>query len=410
MKFTLLFVGIMRYGQRYSRTSRYTESSLVLTGDKAEHRYIDCSLENVTALTGGVGIQCLPKRSDIVDLLAPSTCGGSSGERGYVNKNSGWADAEAAVAFAFDKVCRLKRVEFITAVVERLLFSEPSAETGQREVQGAQLADGSVRRADLTILSAGAWTPSLLDMRGIASSSGQVLGYVDLTPEEQEVISKMPVVLNLSTGLFAIPPPAPGEEAGPMPEGQGGIDWRKTRAVLKVARHGYGYQNPVDIENPEPRWSERRRTHYPWTSKITPSLPYTSWDHKGESSKFPAEAEKDLSSILSELVPSLAGKAFSNTRICWYLDTASGDFIVTYHPRYKNLFVATGGSGHAFKFLPVLGDEVVKIIEDGPDGAKKSTLGKKWKWPEECKKQCVITEDGSRGGRRGMFLREEMAR
>lgn len=39
--------------------------------------------------------------------------------------------------------------------------------------------------------------------------------------------------------------------------------------------------------------------------------------------------------------------------------------------------VCSGGSGHGFKFLPILGREVVKIIE-----GEKNVYGKMWQWRE----------------------------
>lgn len=43
--------------------------------------------------------------------------------------------------------------------------------------------------------------------------------------------------------------------------------------------------------------------------------------------------------------------------MCWYIDSLDNSFIIDYVPGYsKTLFVASGGSGHGFKFLPVLGE------------------------------------------------------
>lgn len=43
--------------------------------------------------------------------------------------------------------------------------------------------------------------------------------------------------------------------------------------------------------------------------------------------------------------------------MCWYIDSWDNSFIIDYVPGYsKTLFVASGGSGHGFKFLPVLGE------------------------------------------------------
>ena len=47
----------------------------------------------------------------------------------------------------------------------------------------------------------------------------------------------------------------------------------------------------------------------------------------------------------------------SDTRLCWYTDSLDNSFLIDYVPGYsETLFVASGGSGHGFKFLPVLGE------------------------------------------------------
>jgi len=86
----------------------------------------------------------------------------------------------------------------------------------------------------------------------------------------------------------------------------------------------------------------------------------------------------------------------------------TGDFLVDYHPKFQNLFIATGGSGHAFKFLPVLGDEIVKIIEAGPSDGPQSggvrattetgydeSYRQAWRWRDT---SMAWIGDGSRGG------------
>lgn len=50
------------------------------------------------------------------------------------------------------------------------------------------------------------------------------------------------------------------------------------------------------------------------------------------------------------------------SRILWYTDTIN-NYIYDFVPGRKNLFVACGGSGHAFKMLPVLGQFLVDKIE-----------------------------------------------
>jgi hypothetical protein len=43
---------------------------------------------------------------------------------------------------------------------------------------------------------------------------------------------------------------------------------------------------------------------------------------------------------------------------CIYADTFDGHWLIDHHPVRKGIFVATGGSGHAFKFAPILGQLV----------------------------------------------------
>jgi sarcosine oxidase/L-pipecolate oxidase len=42
--------------------------------------------------------------------------------------------------------------------------------------------------------------------------------------------------------------------------------------------------------------------------------------------------------------------------------------------------VATGGSGHGFKYLPVLGKWIVDIIEGKELVGDDKQVGKRWKW------------------------------
>lgn len=54
--------------------------------------------------------------------------------------------------------------------------------------------------------------------------------------------------------------------------------------------------------------------------------------------------------------------------MCCYTDSLDNSFIIDYIPGYNDtLFVASGGSGHGFKFLPVLGKHVVNALEKKED-------------------------------------------
>lgn len=52
------------------------------------------------------------------------------------------------------------------------------------------------------------------------------------------------------------------------------------------------------------------------------------------------------------------------TRMCWYSDTPDSDFVMDFAPGYKSLLIASGGAGHGFKFLPVLGELIHARLEN----------------------------------------------
>ena len=321
------------------------------------------SMENVRAIAREKGdegsIVVLGSKDEIRRCVGT---GGGSGDGGYLNKRSGWADAEGGMRWLRTKVEGTGRVEFVHAEVEELVREG-------RKITGVRAKDGSVVGADLVVLATGAWTGKLVDLRGRATATGQVLVYLDLTAAEQEKFGKMPVLLNMSTGLFIIPP---------------------ANRVLKVARHGWGYTNPTLIKNPNGSGE-----------LIEVSLPRTSV--KNEPNQWvPKEGEDDCRRALREIIPSLGNRPFTKARVCWYTDTPNGDFLITYHPDFEGLFMATGGSGHGYKFLPAIGDKIVDCIGGNcPDEFKE-----KWGWPKE-PVDIVVTDDGSRGGVPGLVLDTE---
>lgn len=268
-----------------------------------------------------------------------------------------------------EKVEKLNRVNFVVGKVKKLQINHQT-----NTVSGAIFEDSSEIHADLTILAAGAWSASLIDLRGICKSTGQALFYMPISASEEAKLSKNPTILNLSNGLFMITP---------------------SNGLLKVARHGHGYINPTVITHPES--TDPNET-------ITVSLPYTHVSDPNLS--VPIEAHRECRDFLSSIHPSLAvpSRPFTQSKICWYTDTRNGDFLITYHPKYKGLFVATGGSGHGYKFLPVIGDSILECIM----GRTPEDFKDRWTWPEERVPEELWKGDGSRGGPVGMVLEEEL--
>ncbi|KAL9117102.1 MAG: hypothetical protein Q9187_006367, partial [Circinaria calcarea] len=257
--------------QGWGGEGHYHECGLVVTaayGDGGGGRaYVTSSLENVRRLEEerGLGV-----RGKVVQELGDGEAirsvmigtEGASGSYGYVNWGSGWADATGAVCEIRARITRINverekagfgKVYWRSGIVQQLLFeSIPGSAIGPLKspthvVRGALLNDGTTLLAALTILATGAWTSLLLNTRHYLTATGQVLAYIQLTADETARLKDMPVLLNMCSGMFIIPPTPSGE--------------------LKIARHGYGYRNPVLIPNPEPLDSANK------DSSIYTSLP-----------------------------------------------------------------------------------------------------------------------------------------
>lgn len=364
---------------------RYTEAGLAILMDSPQdgddeqgRKYMQGSLQNVKEKLGlregkredGGQVQVLNDEAEIKGVV--KNIDGDLGRYGYVNWTSGWAQAEDAMVYLRKLVQESGKVEFKKGEMKRLLFSEDFS-----KVEGAVLVDGETAKADLTILATGAWSPKFLDLRGIASANGQIMAYIDLTDEEQKQLGANPSLLNESTGMFIIQP---------------------RNNVLKVARHGYGYSNPTTIPHPEKTETTGET--------ITVSLPRTKVDDPGLG--IAPEGLTACRFFLERCLPNLGSRPWTQTRICWYTDTPTSDFLVTYHPKYSGLFLATGGSGHGYKFLPIIGDRIVDVLLEQDRDELGSELRKKWAWPKQKFREDHVFTDDWRGGRKGMILSEEM--
>ncbi len=268
---------------------RYHEPGLVLTANSGAGTYVKQSLDNVRSLAlsglSGLDIAKIEELPNEEAICGATGHFGSNGETGYVNWSSGWADAEACVRYAIERLSTESngRVTLRSNTkVREIVFDQTTIKekNGTRCI-GAELEDGSRLSADLVVLAAGAWSPSLIDLRGRAVATGQALAYLNISDEEEQGLANRPTVLNMSTGMFLIPPR--GRE-------------------LKVARHGFGYRNFKKVSFGDISSSED-------VSVPDVGLP------------IPTEAEQECRKALRHMIPEFGDRPFSRTRICWYCDT-----------------------------------------------------------------------------------------
>jgi sarcosine oxidase len=53
--------------------------------------------------------------------------------------------------------------------------------------------------------------------------------------------------------------------------------------------------------------------------------------------------------------PLLKGAPLTEARVCQYENSSNGDFLIDFHPRWSNVLLVGGGSGHGFKHGPEVG-------------------------------------------------------
>lgn len=291
---------------RYSQF--YHGSGILIVSSKGGNSYLGEAKQQVQSQ--GVPITVFDNISSIRDAHRQFVGGTLQKCEGYLNPGGGWADSAGAI--------RRLAVECVDAGVSFIVGGRGTVDSLALDADGTKVIGVNVEEgprvlADRVILATGAWTPRLIDFASYAVSTAQPVGCIQLTDQEVEELRNMPITIDLDTGFFVFPP---------TPDSH----------VLKCARHGYGYETRVWGKTPS---GEQRQISAPGLHR------------DGTKAEFlPADAEESLRKGLQCFFPeNIAEKPFVKKRLCWYTDTPTSDFIVDYHPRLKNLFLATGGSG-----------------------------------------------------------------
>ncbi|KAF4631685.1 hypothetical protein G7Y89_g6449 [Cudoniella acicularis] len=246
----------------------------------------------------------------------------------FINPLSGWAEATLAVKAVVEK-CRNSGVKFIQGDVTNLIFDDHDRCTG------IKTTDGRTFSADKVILSTGAGTARLLaesspereDLQAgdRITAAAVVTGVVKLTSEQMERFKTSPAFIH---SIDSILPPTPD-------------------GLLKFC---------VDVSF--------KNTSYHQKSGQMISAPPDSLDQ--DQHKIPNSLKNECHRVL---VLTLARDGI----------TPNQDFIISSHPCSRNLYIATGGSFHGWKFLPIIGKYVVQML----DGQLEPELQKRWAWNRE---------------------------
>lgn len=266
---------------------------------------------------------------------------------GYCNKANGFIDAAKAIKAYYKRAKSFPNVQFTFQAVERLVY-----EKGTNKATGVELINGTIYNCELVIVAAGAWSAKLVDLEGICFSTAIEVAWYKVTKEEENKWKDMAITTNLSTGINLFPPY----------EGE-----------IKILRRSAGYKNTVNVPDPNPMSA----SDSDFAKTVQISHPRTIVDHPED--WIPADAEMSLRENMKEIMPPLFERPFDRTKLCWLTQTRSANFLIDYHPNLENVLLTTGGSAHAWKFVALIGDKVVDLME----GELDSELRKKWSWEEK---------------------------
>lgn len=224
---------------------------------------------------------------------------------GYVNLHGGWAES-ARVVGQLASLARASGVEIdlrsVTLVDDGVLVQRDLDRPRHR-------SKVDLHRADLVIVCAGSWVSRLVpELARSILATGQPVFHLRPDDPAPFAAHHFPVFgADISrTGYYGFPANAEG--------------------IVKIANHGTGVAITDDAQR---------------------------MVHPGH--------EAALRRFLAETFPALATASIAYRRLCVYADTLDGDFWIARHPERPSLVVATGGSGHAFKFAPVLGALIADI-------------------------------------------------
>src|SRR5207302_11192602 len=81
-----------------------------------------------------------------------------------------------------------------------------------------------------------------------------------------------------------------------------------------------------------------------------------------------AEGLADAHRYLGERFPALRDAPLTESRVCQYENTSTGDFLIDRHPDFENVWLVGGGSGHGFKHGPAVGEYVAARIDGSNEG------------------------------------------
>ncbi|KAL6242613.1 hypothetical protein RBB50_010259 [Rhinocladiella similis] len=285
-------------------------------------------------------------------------------DKAYTNSSAGWADASSAVQAMMTEAVKAGVHYEVGEAVELV------ADVDRQRLSGVRTADGRIFTGDKILLATGAWTPWLMSplekslhiaeedsIHRQIQAAGVCVAAFKLSDVEAEHYSHMPVLIYGSKG-----------EVMP-PNKERFFKFTNSNTFLNTKLH---LDTAQKISVPEP-----------------------------DQRAVPAALKDESIDIIKQRVPEILnnGRSPDDWRICWDAVSPDQNQLITRHPASKlsNLFLATAGSFHSWKFLPTIGRYVVNVLDGKSNGPEKDEA---WMWKKAW---------GGRGAHEKVLPRREFA-
>ncbi|KAI1173997.1 FAD dependent oxidoreductase [Nemania sp. FL0916] len=280
--------------------------------------------------------------------------------KAVLDSSAGFVVAYKACAWA-QFLARKAGVEFILHPTRGKVVGIDAMASGNPTVR---TADGIIHEGHLVVVAGGGWTAGLIpEADGLIETTAGSVAAIQIPKDRTDLWERFspenfPVV---SWGMYE------GKDIYSFPRDENG--------VIKI-----GFRKT--------KW-----TSYSDVSGKRMSVPKAGFVGEAD---LPLPALEGIKEYISLNLPELAELGLSSTWLCWYTDSVDNSFVVDFVPGQPRVVVCSGGSGHGFKFLPILGREVVKILEGKGD---QTVYGQMWKWRRSTSGKRNGLEEGETGPR-----------
>ncbi|EME89434.1 uncharacterized protein MYCFIDRAFT_28383 [Pseudocercospora fijiensis CIRAD86] len=264
----------------------------------------------------------------------------------YFNPEAGWCVAAAATA-SIMKAAISQGVNYIVGDISSLIHEN-------NKISAVRTKSGEEYTASKIVLATGAWTSQLLNpieddlsiphsdrIERQVTAAGVAVVHYRMTDSEMSKLSEMPVVVYGKNGEI-IPPPQENHL----------LKYTNANTFTNLTTTKSGHKISIPPENIDQR--------------IVPEI---------LKNEMHANMTRNVMTKFSSREPEY-------WRICWDSITPTQDWLLTQHPdqRLENLFLAVGGSFHSYKFLPILGKYMCRVLSGEGNGMEKDRA---WGWKRD---------------------------